>query len=525
MSSDDSKSDQTKFQSAETIGLLKIPDGDETSISDYSSLTETHVIILRESDQVKHWYDGFKRLFVWYPSYMDPAEKKLLSKIDFYILIYVCCSYFTKTLDKSNITNAYVSGMKESINFGGNDLAYAKSIYSTGYIISMCFGMLFVTRPWARFMLPVLETVWGVLTFFEATVQKPSQIFVLRFLIGLAEGPIYPSILYTLGSWYKRDEIYRRIMVFSISSSFGGIFSGFLQSAAYSGLSGKGGLEGWKWGFIIDGFITIPIALMGFFVFPGTVEQAGKTFWLDSDDWALAKKRVEESGVKFSTKLSFNLVKRVFFRWHVYYFTAFWILLNVIALPDGLAFPLWLKSEHYPIYQVNIFPSIQSVVGICLQFIFAGLSDMFSIYPFLTISQLTFIVAFSSLVVWNIPVAWKWFCFLTFGLNGVNTSIVSGHINRACRRDAEERAFVLGFSDAASQVVNIWTNIYFYPTKDAPQFHLGFIVSLIGAFLLLFLPVTAFAGEKWDELKYDDTITIDSDEISDTESSRRLLST
>lgn len=483
--------------------------------------TGTQIKVLKESEQVtiNHWYDGFVRLFIWYPPTLDSVEKKLLLKIDVFILTYVCASYFTKSLDKSNITNAYVSGMKEAINFGGDDLAYAKSLYSAGYIVSMCIGMLFVTRPWARFLLPTLETIWGVLTFCEAAVSTPQQMFALRFLIGLAEGPIFPGIVYTLGSWYRRDEIYRRVMVFSVSSSLGGIFSGFLQSAAYSHLSGKGGLDGWKWGFIIDGIFTVPIALLGFVVFPGTVEQAGKVFWLKREDWALAKTRVQESGVRFSTKLSFGLIKRVFFRWHVHYFTAFWVLLNVVALPDGTVFPLWLKAEKYSISQVNNYPSIQAAVGIVLQFIFAGLSDTFSIYPFLTVAQLTFIVSFSSLVAWNIPIGWKWFCFLVFGFDGVNQSIVSGHINRACRRDAEERAFVLGFSDAVSQAINIWTNIVFYPTSHAPQFHLGFIISLVGAILMLFLPIIAFYGEKWDEKHYDDTIVSeDPAAISDIES-------
>ncbi|VEU23245.1 DEKNAAC104377 [Brettanomyces naardenensis] len=458
-----------------------------------------------EAVRIDHWYDGFVRLFIWYPPYLPKDEKRLLLKVDFFILVYVCASYFTKALDKSNITNAYVTGMKEEINFGGNDLAYSKSLYSAGYIVSMCCGVMFVTRPWARFMLPVLETIWGVLTFCQAAVKTPSQMYALRFLIGLAEGPIFPSIVYTLGSWYKRDEVYRRVMVFSISSSLGGMFSGFLQSAAYTNLSGKGGLSGWKWGFIIDGIFTVPIALFGFVLFPGTVEQAGKVFWLKPHQWELAKSRMRQSGVREPTKLSLELVKRVFLRWHVHYFTAFWVLLNVVALPDGLGFPLWLKAnypERYSETNVNNYPSIQSAVGVVAQFVLAGLSDSFSIYPFLSITQILFIISYSSLAAWNIPIGYRWFCFMIVGFDSVNQSIVSGQINRSCRRDAEERAFVLGFSDAVSQAMNIWTNIVFYPTEDAPKFHLGYIISTVAAVIMLFMPILSWYGDRWDEKVY-----------------------
>jgi ACS family pantothenate transporter-like MFS transporter len=62
------------------------------------------------------------------------------------------------------------------------------------------------------------------------------------------------------------------------------MISGFLQAGAYSGLNGRYGLAGWRWLFIIDGIITIPIALLGFLIMPGlslpSLGSAMKlTFW------------------------------------------------------------------------------------------------------------------------------------------------------------------------------------------------------------------------------------------------------
>lgn len=488
-----------------------------------TAITSTLEVGETEQTRTEHWYDGFVRLFYWYPrDIYGPEERRLLIKIDMFILTYICASYFTKSLDKSNITTAYTSGMAEAeggINFDGNDLAYVKSLYSAGYIVSMCFGVIFVTRPWARFMLPVMETIWGVLTFCESAVKTPSQLFAIRFLIGLAEGPIFPSIVYTLGSWYTRSELFRRAMIFSISSSIGSMFSGFLQSAAYEHLSGVGGIDGWRWGFIIDGIFTVPIALFGFVLFPGTVQQAKKVIWLKDHEWALAKHRVHESGVADPGKISFSILKRVFLRWHVHYFTAFWVLLNVVALPDGTAFNLWLKSmpEKYSTADVDNYPSIQYAVGVVAQFFIAGLADSYPIYPCLTLVQVLFIISYSSLAAWNIPFGYKWFCYMIVGFDGVDQSIISGQINRSCRRDAEERAVVIGFSDAVSQAMNIWTNIVFYPTEKAPQFHLGFIISTVAAILMLFLPILSWYGDRYDLKVYGTGVTEDGDAEEDGE--------
>lgn len=450
----------------------------------------------------KNWYDGFVRLFIWYPSYLPAHEKKLLFKLDICLLTYVCASYFTKALDKSNITNAYNSGMEESIGFGGDDLAYAKSLFSAGYIVSMCFGVMFVTRPWAKYMLPILELIWGVLTFCQAAVKNKDQMFALRFLVGLAEGPVFCSVVHILGSWYKRDEVYRRVMAFSISASLGGMFSGYLQTAAYKHLNNAHGLSGWKWGFIIDGIFTCPIALLGFLVFPGAPYQIKKSlWWLSELELETARKRAVESGIAAPGPINLQTAKETLIDWKIHFFTTFWVLLNIVALPDGTALPLWLRLEpkRFSIADRNNYPTIQSAVSVVAQFFIAGLSDSYSIYPFLTFIQLLFIVAYSSLAAWNIPDGWRWVCFMIIGFDSVDQAIVSGWINRSCRHNNEKRAFVLGYSDAVSQAMNIWTNIVFFPTSHAPKFHLGFIISTCAAILMLFLPAAYPFLERLDK--------------------------
>lgn len=493
----------------------------ESSIEDIRSY-DFDVDKIVQNEEVlshNHWYDGIVRLFYWYPAKMPRREKLFLFKLDFIILLYICVSYFTKSLDQANLQKAYNSGFKDI--FKHDDLAYANSLYTAGYIVSMCLGTMIVTRPWAKFLLPTLEAVWGILTFCEAAVSTSKQMFALRFLIGLAEGPIFPSIAYTLGSWYKRDELYRRIMAFSISSSIGGLISGPLQTAANNNLAGIGGLSGWKWGFIIDGVFTIPVALIGFLVFPGTLEQSKKSWWITNEDYQLASSRMYASGVVQSKKPSWKILKSIFTRWHVHYFTAYWVMLDVTAQPGQNAFDLWLLDQHeryyglrsykdnpdtsahgYTTSDVNNYPSIQSAVGIVVQFIFAGLADTYPDYIFSTVTQCLFVISFSSLAAWNIPDGFRWFCYLAMSLSGVNQAIVTAQINRACRRDAEERAFVLAFTDAFSHIMYIWTNIVFYPTSKAPRFHLGFIMSDVAAIIMLLLPIFLWFGRKYDQKKY-----------------------
>jgi ACS family pantothenate transporter-like MFS transporter len=57
---------------------------------------------------------------------------RLLQKIDFFILTYGCLAFFTKWLDQANLSNAYVSGMREDLNMKGTDFNLAVTCFQVG---------------------------------------------------------------------------------------------------------------------------------------------------------------------------------------------------------------------------------------------------------------------------------------------------------------------------------------------------------------------------------------------------------
>lgn len=154
--------------------------------------------------------------------------------------------------------------------------------------------MLLMSRPrLARWLLPTLEVLWGVVTFAQSRATTVSQLYALRFLVGMFEAPVFAGTHFILGSWYSGPELFRRAGTWFICNPLGSMISGYLQAAAYTNLSGVRGLAGWRWLFIIDGIFTIPVALLGYFVFPG-VPDSPRPFYLTEDDTRLAKHRLEK---------------------------------------------------------------------------------------------------------------------------------------------------------------------------------------------------------------------------------------
>lgn len=95
--------------------------------------------------------------------------------------------------------------------------------------------------------------------------------------------------------------------------------SGYLQAAAYTNLSGVGGMAGWRWLFIIDGIFTIPVALLGFIVFPG-IPDSPRPFYFSEEDTRLAKLRLERANIRRPGKLTLDVFKRTLSRWHIWIF-------------------------------------------------------------------------------------------------------------------------------------------------------------------------------------------------------------
>lgn len=175
-----------------------------------------------------------KEVFNWYPSSYPLEERKLLFKLDVSILVFacLCCklylwtslpedrltiSVFVKFLDQTNITNAYVSGLKEDFGLYGNELNYFNICYYTAYVVFQVPGMLLMSRPTlcvlrgkpfgfciltcirARWLLPGLEILWGICTFAQSRVTNVHQLYALRFLVGMFEAPVFAGTHFILG--------------------------------------------------------------------------------------------------------------------------------------------------------------------------------------------------------------------------------------------------------------------------------------------------------------------------------------
>lgn len=100
----------------------------KSSRHEYTSDTQTTELV-REQPK-RSW-----RSYVWDTLDKSPQERRFLFKLDAVILTLASLGYFIKYLDQVNITNAFVSGMKEDLKLFGNELNYIQTCWTVGYVI------------------------------------------------------------------------------------------------------------------------------------------------------------------------------------------------------------------------------------------------------------------------------------------------------------------------------------------------------------------------------------------------------
>ncbi|KAH3901048.1 probable Vitamin H transporter [Saccharomycodes ludwigii] len=427
-----------------------------------------------------------------YPNHAthSPKERTLLYKLDICIGLYFLMLCWSKSLDTNNYTNAYVSGMKKDLNMKGNDYINTSSIASVGAIVLQIPFMYFLPRYPAHIILPLMDFGWTWFTFACYRVKSLPELRAYRFILSAFGSAYYPVSQYILGCWYAPDEISSRVFLFFCGQLLGGVTSGLLQARIYTSLNGVHGLAGWRWMFLINAIaISLPTAIIGFFLIPGTPTKCFSLILTD-EEIKIARARNRRNQIKDGTTNKSHLSD--FWSWNktwkkVFLTPTFWVLCvfdtcswnNMTAFSGS--YTLWLDSNpSYSIARVNNL----SVIPACLGFAYVALcafgADLFHCkWVFIVFSNIMNIISCSILIKWDVSSGAKWFAFLITYFSVAPSPCLWSFINDFLRLDPQIKAITWICIYSFSQSTYAWIPTLAWQTVESPKFRTGYIVSLI----------------------------------------------
>jgi len=141
--------------------------------------------------------------------------------------------YVISFMDRTNIGFAF-DGMGKDLHINSTGKGLAGGIFFIGYLVLQIPGGHLAERWSAKKFVGIMVLAWGALAVLSGLVQNFTQLLVVRFALGVAEGGIWPAILVLISHWFPARERARAygfwMMNIAISSIITAPLSGWILS-------------------------------------------------------------------------------------------------------------------------------------------------------------------------------------------------------------------------------------------------------------------------------------------------------
>ncbi|KAF9236336.1 MFS general substrate transporter [Melanogaster broomeanus] len=248
---------------------------ESSAIPDYDSIGTSRVDDL---DDVFGGVEGRKIL-----------EKRLLRKLDLRVAFLFLISIMNY-LDRYNAAAARLRGLEDDLHMTGSQFNTLVSTFYVGYVLMQVPSNIFLSsiqRP--SLYLSVCVFLAGVCSIATGSFAGA---LTSRFFLGLCEAAWYPGTTFLLSKWYKRSELAWRIAITTSGATISYAFGALVASVVMDMTDKVFGFAGWRWLFLLEGSVTIIIAIFAIFTIPDY--PSSPVSWLTHEEHLLALRRVEE---------------------------------------------------------------------------------------------------------------------------------------------------------------------------------------------------------------------------------------
>ncbi|KAL2829543.1 major facilitator superfamily domain-containing protein [Aspergillus cavernicola] len=419
---------------------------------------------------------------------MKQLNKKIVRKVDLFVLPTIGILYILNYVDRQNLAAAKLQGIMEDLNMSTQQFATAVSILFVGYLPFQIPSNLLITkiaRPGMYICLAVV--VWGCISAATAAVQTYTQLLVVRAILGAAEAVFFPGAIYYLSAWYTKVELGKRIAGLYIAQQVGNAFGG-LFAAAILQLDGAHHIAGWQWLFIIEGSATVGIGVVCALIMPEFPHNSRILTPLERD---LAVYRIEsEAGAAEGTEN--ESVIRGFIKALSDPKLLLLIFANMLSQTQGSIanyFPTLVSSLNFGETLSLVLTAPPYILAAGVYYVVMWYSDSRNtVYPLILLCvAITVVMYIIPMTTLNVGARYFSMMILPFGSVGPQLLLyktISLHLARPVSKRAAASALV----NAIGGTANIWASYLYYAP---PQFFAAF-GTLMGAGILLAVTMSVY---------------------------------
>jgi MFS transporter, ACS family, tartrate transporter len=211
-------------------------------------------------------------------------ERALVRKISWRIIPFVFILYIISYLDRANIGYAALQ-MNKELALSSEAFGFVSGIFFIGYFLFEVPSNVMLNKYGARVWIARILVTWGIVAVISAFVQNATQLYILRFLLGVSEAGFFPGIIVYLTFWFRAKELATTVALFTAAIPVSYIIGAPLSTWIMDNVHWFG-WSGWRWMLVLEG---APALIGGVLCFTWLTNKPSDAKWLKPEerDWLL----------------------------------------------------------------------------------------------------------------------------------------------------------------------------------------------------------------------------------------------
>ncbi len=204
----------------------------------------------------------------------SPATATLAPRRWWAIMPIVFITYSLAYLDRANFGFASAAGISQDLGISAGLSSLIGALFFLGYFFFQIPGAVYAERRSVRKLVFVSLLLWGACAALTGVVSNMPSLIAIRFLLGVVEAAVFPSMLILLSNWFTKAERSRAntflILGNPVTVLWMSVVSGYLVHAF-----------GWREMFIAEG---LPAVVWAFCWWSLVKDKPHDANWLAADE-------------------------------------------------------------------------------------------------------------------------------------------------------------------------------------------------------------------------------------------------
>ncbi|MGA3127693.1 MAG: MFS transporter [Candidatus Korobacteraceae bacterium] len=216
---------------------------------------------------------------------------KTIPKIQRRLLPFIFICYNIALLDRVNIGFAGLT-MNKELAISAQQFGLLAGIFYIGYVLFEIPSNMLMHKLGARIWIARVLISWGLVAACTGFARSATHIYIIRFVLGLAEAGFYPGMILYCTYWFRQRERAQAVAFFMLAQPFSALIGAPISGLILDHIHWFG-ISSWRWLLVLEAAPAIILGVITLFVLPSRPKDA-QFLSSNEKDWLEGELKREE---------------------------------------------------------------------------------------------------------------------------------------------------------------------------------------------------------------------------------------